>query len=64
MACCGSLFFQTKAAEELRKVVASLKKDVQASEGANASLEKTLIDQQENERQSTLKVFYSIVWGF
>lgn len=45
-------------------MVASLKKDFQASEDANASLEKALNDQQENERQATLKVSYSSVGGF
>lgn len=47
---------QTKAAEELRAAVASLEKDVQTSADAIASLEKVLNEQQENERQSTLKV--------
>ncbi|CAM9264112.1 unnamed protein product, partial [Laminaria digitata] len=46
---------QTKASEELRAAVASLEKDVQTSADAIASLEKVLNEQQENERQSTLK---------
>lgn len=51
-----SFFFQTSAVEKLRTTVKSLEKDVQMSADANASLQKTLLQQQENELQSTLKV--------